>query len=96
TVLFELFMRNRRTLGGAGRAQGAMRLLRHWRNGLRRNSRTGSKRNIEFHYDLGNDFYRLWLDPSLTYSSALFAEPVVTEESLEAAQARKNEAILDR
>ena len=96
TVLFELFMRNRRTLGGAGRAQGAMRLLRHWRNGLRRNSRTGSKRNIEFHYDLGNDFYRLWLDPSLTYSSALFAEPVVTEEALEAAQARKNEAILDR
>ncbi|WP_426258445.1 class I SAM-dependent methyltransferase [Sphingomonas sp. DC1600-2] len=96
TVLFELFMRNRRTLGGAGRAQGAMRFLRHWRNGLRRNSRTGSKRNIEFHYDLGNDFYRLWLDPSLTYSSALFAEPVVTEESLEAAQARKNEAVLDR
>jgi len=96
TVLFELFMRNRRTLGGAGRAQGAMRLLRHWRNGLRRNSRSGSKRNIEFHYDLGNGFYRLWLDPSLTYSSALFAEPVVTEESLEAAQARKNEAVLDR
>ncbi|MDR6850202.1 cyclopropane-fatty-acyl-phospholipid synthase [Sphingomonas sp. BE270] len=96
TVLFELFMRNRRTLGGAGRAQGAMRLLRHWRNGLRRNSRSGSKRNIEFHYDLGNGFYRLWLDPSLTYSSALFAEPVMTEESLEAAQARKNEAVLDR
>lgn len=96
TVLFELFMRNRRTLGGAARSQGAMRILRLWRNGLRRNSRTGSKRNIEFHYDLGNDFYRLWLDPSLTYSSALFAEPVALEEPLEAAQARKNAAILDR
>jgi cyclopropane-fatty-acyl-phospholipid synthase len=96
TVLFELFMRNRRTLGGAARSQGAMRLFRHWRNALRRNSRTGSKRNIEFHYDLGNDFYQLWLDPSLTYSSALFAEPIASEEPLEAAQARKNKAILDR
>ncbi|MFA6125248.1 MAG: cyclopropane-fatty-acyl-phospholipid synthase family protein [Sphingomonas sp.] len=96
TVLFELFMRNRRTLGGAARSQGTMRLFRHWRNALRRNSRTGSKRNIEFHYDLGNDFYQLWLDPSLTYSSALFAEPIASEEPLEAAQARKNKAILDR
>lgn len=96
TVLFELFMRNRRTLGGAARSQGLVRLFRHWRNALRRNSRTGSKRNIEFHYDLGNDFYSLWLDPSLTYSSAMFAEPLAPEEPLEAAQARKNTAILDR
>lgn len=43
--------------------------LRHW---LRPNSRRGSRRNIEAHYDLGNDFYSLWLDPSMTYSSALF------------------------
>ncbi len=43
--------------------------LRHL---LRPNSRRGSRRNIEAHYDLGNDFYSLWLDPSMTYSSALF------------------------
>ena len=43
--------------------------LRHW---LRANSRAGSRRNIHAHYDLGNDFYRLWLDPTMTYSSALF------------------------
>ncbi|NCW18162.1 MAG: hypothetical protein EBW39_02885, partial [Betaproteobacteria bacterium] len=42
--------------------------LRHL---LRRNSRSGSRRNIQAHYDLGNDFYRLWLDPSMTYSSAM-------------------------
>ena len=42
--------------------------LRHW---LHKNNRKGSRRNIAAHYDLGNDFYRLWLDPSMTYSSAL-------------------------
>ena len=43
--------------------------LLHWR---RDNSREGSKRNIHAHYDLGNEFYGLWLDPTMTYSSALF------------------------
>jgi cyclopropane-fatty-acyl-phospholipid synthase len=42
---------------------------------LRPNTRSGSKRNIHDHYDLGNDFYGLWLDPTMTYSSAIFAEP---------------------
>jgi cyclopropane-fatty-acyl-phospholipid synthase len=39
---------------------------------LRSNTRRGSRRNIAYHYDLGNDFYRLWLDPGMTYSSAIF------------------------
>jgi cyclopropane-fatty-acyl-phospholipid synthase len=39
---------------------------------LRRNTRAGSRRNIHAHYDLGNEFYRLWLDPSMNYSSAWF------------------------
>lgn len=43
--------------------------LRHW---LRPNSRRGSRKNIHAHYDLGNDFYRLWLDSGMTYSAALF------------------------
>ncbi|MFZ9529061.1 MAG: class I SAM-dependent methyltransferase, partial [Burkholderiales bacterium] len=43
--------------------------LRHW---LRPNTRSGSRKNIHAHYDLGNDFYRLWLDSTMTYSSALF------------------------
>jgi cyclopropane-fatty-acyl-phospholipid synthase len=96
TVLFELFMRNRVSLGGTARSGGMIRMLRGWRNGLRRNSRAGSRRNIHFHYDLGNDFYSLWLDPSMMYSAALFDEAAMTTENLTAAQGRKNAAILDR
>ncbi len=44
---------------------------------LHRNTRAGSKRNIEAHYDLGNDFYGLWLDPSMTYSSARYENGAV-------------------
>jgi len=43
--------------------------LRHW---SRANTRSGSRRNIVAHYDLGNEFYRLWLDPTMSYSSAWF------------------------
>jgi cyclopropane-fatty-acyl-phospholipid synthase len=58
----------------------------------RENTREGSKKNIHAHYDLGNDFYGLWLDPSMTYSSALYEG----EESkpLEAAQIAKYDRIL--
>ncbi|MBC8125517.1 MAG: class I SAM-dependent methyltransferase, partial [Gloeobacteraceae cyanobacterium ES-bin-144] len=57
---------------------------------LRPNSLRTSRRNIAEHYDLGNDFYQLWLDPSMTYSSALFTSP---EQSLEAAQIAKYDAL---
>lgn len=67
----------------------ARNMLRHLFN---RNSRAGSKRNIEAHYDLGNDFYRLWLDPSMTYSAALYAEPHM---SLGQAQTAKYARIAD-
>jgi cyclopropane-fatty-acyl-phospholipid synthase len=60
---------------------------------IRRNSLDGSKRNIEAHYDVGNDFYSLWLDKSMTYSSALFGP---SAGSLEEAQRNKYERILDR
>ena len=60
---------------------------------LRANSLRGSSRNIRAHYDVGNEFYHLWLDPGMTYSSALFASP---DEDLEAAQMRKNDRILSR
>lgn len=91
--LFDLFMRNRATLGDAGRAQGVTRFAKriwHW---MQRNDRDGARRNIAYHYDLGNDFYAPWLDASMTYSSALFADPGAT---LEAAQAAKLMEILER
>lgn len=92
-VLFELFTRNRRTLAPAARARGLGRWLRRQRHRARRNDRHGARRNIVEHYDLGNDFYARWLDPSMTYSSAIFADPA---ESLETAQRRKLKSVLAR
>lgn len=63
-----------------------VRLFNRVRHLFRPNSRKGSRRNIAFHYDLGNDFYRLWLDDSMTYSSACALKP---GQSLEAAQQAK-------
>ncbi len=50
------------------------RVLYRVRHLLRRNTRTGSKKNIHAHYDIGNAFYEMWLDSTMTYSSALFAD----------------------
>jgi cyclopropane-fatty-acyl-phospholipid synthase len=58
-----------------------------------RNTISGSKKNIHAHYDLGNDFYKLWLDESMTYSSALFHSPT---ETLVQAQHNKYDRIIDR
>ncbi len=67
----------------------ALNLIGHT---LRGNSRSGSKRNIHAHYDLGNAFYSRWLDPSMTYSSARFAAP---EESLPDAQQHKYQTLAE-
>ena len=94
TALLALLARNRDALRdavyGSWRQLLAAR-LRHWFN---RNSRAGSKRNIMAHYDLGNDFYRLWLDPSMSYSSALFDG--TSDQPLQAAQDAKYRRILSR
>ncbi len=57
------------------------------------NTLKGSKRNITAHYDLGNEFYKLWLDPSMTYSSAIFKHD---DEPLEQAQNNKYDRMLER
>ena len=72
--LFDLFMRNRVSLGKTARASGLSRVLKRARHALRRNHPKGAKRNILAHYDLGNDFYACWLDATMNYSSALFAD----------------------
>lgn len=59
---------------------------------LNRNSRRGSRRNIHAHYDLGNDFYQLWLDESMTYSSGLYGG----DDNLCMAQGNKYQRILER
>ena len=91
--LFALFMANAVSLGDSARAHGPWRWaarLAHW---LHRNTRAGSQRNIHAHYDLGNDFYAAWLDPTMSYSSAWFDGGAT---SLEAAQQRKIESIVER
>ena len=80
------------------------RLLYRVRHLMRRNTRTGSKKNIHAHYDIGNAFYRIWLDETMTYSSALFADdrPAADTDAVEdfvalpRAQAAKYERVLDR
>ncbi|MEM7074569.1 MAG: cyclopropane-fatty-acyl-phospholipid synthase family protein [Pseudomonadota bacterium] len=64
--------------------------LRFW---FQRNTKTQARRNISYHYDLGNEFYGLWLDETMTYSSALFD---TGQESLEAAQKAKYASMLDQ
>lgn len=69
----------------------SMNMLRHVFS--RRNSKSGARKNIMAHYDLGNAFYEKWLDPSMTYSSAYFQNP---NQSLEQGQMHKYSEICDR
>jgi cyclopropane-fatty-acyl-phospholipid synthase len=91
--IFELFSANAVTLGEVGRAKGPFRWVNSLAHRLRDNAPRKARRNIAAHYDLGNDFYSAWLDPTMTYSSARFAS---RDDALEQAQLRKVHALLDR
>lgn len=71
------------------------RIFNRVRHLLRANSKAGSRRNIAFHYDLGNAFYERWLDRSMTYSSALYAHPDQTLEDAQEAKLSRVEQLLD-
>ena len=88
----ELFMANALTLGDVARAKGPARWLNALAHRLRDNAPGKARDNIAAHYDLGNDFYAAWLDPSMTYSAARF----VPGDTLEQAQQRKIALLLDR
>ncbi|MGD8977704.1 MAG: cyclopropane-fatty-acyl-phospholipid synthase family protein [Gammaproteobacteria bacterium] len=79
TGLIQLLLQNRHVIenmeGGLARLTAPLQKAFHWVN---RNTRNGSRRNIAAHYDLGNDFFRLWLDPTMMYSSAVFERPDAT------------------
>jgi len=79
TALMRLMLRNRGVLDametGSARMLSPLRRAAHW---LHRNTRAGSRRNIRAHYDLGNDFFRLFLDETMMYSCALFERPDMT------------------
>jgi cyclopropane-fatty-acyl-phospholipid synthase len=93
-ALIELASLNRASLAlSAGWWRVPGQLVRTFAHRARRNTRAGSRRNIAAHYDLGNDFYRLFLDETLTYSSAVFASP---DQSLADAQRNKYRIIAER
>jgi cyclopropane-fatty-acyl-phospholipid synthase len=87
TTLLRIFVRNLATTddiesGGARIARAAERVA----HTLRRNTRAGSRRNIHAHYDLGNDLFELFLDPTMTYSCGIFEAP---DDTMEQASVRK-------
>ncbi|HBH25889.1 MAG TPA: class I SAM-dependent methyltransferase [Rhodospirillaceae bacterium] len=87
------FLANDAALGGAVTGRWLARAGSILAHALRPNTRRGAQRNIPAHYDLGNDFYAQWLDPTMTYSAGIFTR---AGESLDAAQARKYDRILER
>jgi cyclopropane-fatty-acyl-phospholipid synthase len=92
TALFRYFLQNRDVLDRPGKSwygRAAQDFAYHM---SRRNTREGARQNVSEHYDLGNDFYGKWLDPSMTYSSALFSSE---DQSLEAAQRAKYHRVAD-
>ena len=94
TGLIELFVHNRQQVEALIYGTWWGSLLHRARHLFNRNSRSGSRKNIHAHYDIGNDFYRLWLDPSMTYSSALFSH--TGRDDLQHAQQAKYQRILEQ
>lgn len=92
TAVLRYFGDNFDAAGGGKLARGrlSVRLINMVRHLFNRNSKSGSKRNIYSHYDLGNEFYGRWLDPSMTYSAGMFKS---ANTNLEQAQAAKYENI---
>jgi cyclopropane-fatty-acyl-phospholipid synthase len=73
--------------------QGLVRMFEKLRFWMQRNHKSQARKNISYHYDLGNEFYGLWLDDTMTYSSALFE---TGQESHEAAQTAKYKSMVDQ
>lgn len=92
TEVLQFFSANFEEAGKLAVGGSVVRAINKLRHLFNRNSRTGARRNIMAHYDLGNDFYQSWLDETMTYSSALYDRPNL---SLEQAQTAKYANIAD-
>jgi cyclopropane-fatty-acyl-phospholipid synthase len=93
SMLLRFALRNHSALDEAFERNWLLNIFYRMRHLLRPNSRRGSSRNIEAHYDLGNDFYQLWLDDSMTYSSARFRDDL--EGDLTQAQGYKYQRMIE-
>jgi cyclopropane-fatty-acyl-phospholipid synthase len=92
TQLLSLLTANRHALESLVYGTWWGNLIYRIKHFLHRNTKAQARKNIHAHYDISNDFYRLWLDASMTYSSALFTHP---EQSLQLAQTHKYQRALD-
>ena len=92
TALFDLALANENNTMVWYNGNVVARVISRIRHLMRGNSRRGSRRNIAYHYDLGNAFYETWLDPSMTYSSAYYTDASMT---LEQAQHAKYDRIME-
>lgn len=90
--LLRLFIANRKAMDAVIYGTWAGRLLYRLKHLLNRNTKTNSRKNIHAHYDLGNAFYRLWLDETMNYSSALF-EGDASRDMREAQHAKVRRAL---
>ena len=90
TEFLRLFCVNHHLIAAMLENQPIVRAWQQFKHWLNRNSKSGSRRNIHAHYDLGNAFYERWLDGSMTYSSALFSPET---PDLDAAQRNKYVAL---
>ncbi len=93
THLLELLACNMDAMEAAMPNWGVQKAWNRVQHLLRANSKSGSRRNIAYHYDLGNDFYAEWLDPSMTYSSALFDSE---HDDLQSAQENKYRQLAEK
>ena len=92
TAFLYLFCLNHEAVATLLPGRPIVKMLQRFRHWLNRNSKSGSKRNIHAHYDIGNAFYSQWLDRTMTYSSALFAPG---DNDLASAQTRKYRALAE-
>ena len=105
SALLRIFIANRQKLDDIIYGSWAGRLLYRIKHALNRNTRTNSRKNIHAHYDLGNGFYRLWLDGSMNYSSAWFngnpaqelraAQDAKVRRALRMAQVKPQDRVLE-
>ena len=92
TALLRFYLKNRDALNRAARPVFFKSVGDRLFHLLRQNTRAGARRNISAHYDLGNDFYKLWLDDTMSYSSGFFGKGA---ETLEDSQIAKYEVVID-
>lgn len=91
-ALFRFFLLNQQNIAEEMKGHPLVRLLTRIAHMMRSNSKSGSRKNISYHYDLGNSFYETWLDSTMTYSSAVYDQ----SEVLPDAQRRKYELLARR